>query len=154
MMSALIFFQYLFCSLILLREHARNLRVNHTGTVLAVRLCKHIVLTCRVIVAYIWQRLAHSIICHDGIRLFRRAFKVVERSCRHAAEKQVFCCTTAKQRANLVKQRLLWRDLTLFWQIPGGSESLAARHNGYFDQRIGIFQMPAYCGMACLMGGD
>ena len=62
--------------------------------------------------------------------------------------------TTSKGGTHLVEHLFASGNLSLFWQIPGCSEGSASRHDGDLDERIGVLQEPAYCGVTGFVEGD
>ena len=78
--------QSLLGALILLSNDARDLLVNHAGTLVTVWFGETIVLTCRVIIADVWQFLTHTVIYDHGVSLLGDTFKVIRRSGRNVAK--------------------------------------------------------------------
>ena len=134
--------KYLLGPRILLGNNTGNLFINQAGAVLAIWLGEAILLTRRVIVANIWELVAHAVIDHHGIRLLGDTLKVIGCTSRDMSDKQLLGSTSAKGGTHLVKYGLRRGNLTLLWQIPCRAKGFASRHYGHLYQRVSIFEMP------------
>ena len=58
------------------------------------------------------------------------------------AREELLCGPAAERGADLVLHLFLGGDVALLGEVPGGTESLSARHDGDLDKRVGVAEEP------------
>ena len=144
--------QYLLGAGILLGHELFDLLVNLLGRALGVGLGEVVLLV--VVVAEVFQSLAHAQVGNHAVGALGDALQVVEGAAGDMAREELFGGPSGQRGAHLVEHLLLGGDAALFGQVPGGTEGLSARHDGHLDQGVGIFQQPRYRGVSGLVDGD
>ena len=151
-MSLLVLHEDVLGSGVLLVHHLQHFLVDLSGSCFRVGALETIFVL--IIVADVGQRLAHTQISHHAIGTLRGALQVVHGSGRDVPGEQFLGGSSTHQRAHLVEHLLLGGNLSLLGEIPGGTQCLSARHDGYLDKRVGVLAEPRDGGMTGLMEGD
>ena len=129
-----------------------DLFINEFRSLLTIWFCE-IVPTCTsgIVEGKIADLFTHSVEGHHSICHLRKAFKIIESTCRWLSVDDFFSNTASDQRAHLVNHLLLGDQLTLFRKIPCCSQCLSTRDNRHLEKRICMREKPANSRMACLV---
>ena len=95
-----------------------------------------------VVIADVRQVGAHSGIGNHAVDALGDTLQVVDGAGGDVSGEELLCRTSAEQRTDFVEHCLLGGDLSFLRHIPCSAESSASWHDGYLDQRVGMFGEP------------
>ena len=96
----------------------------------------------------------HAKVTDHRIGLFGDFFEIVQRSGGDASVDNLFRYTASHSGGHFIHHLFGSGDLSLFREVPCGSQSPSPRYNGNLQQRIGIRQHPTDGSMARFMESD
>ena len=139
-MTLFVFGEDLFGAFILLVDDLEHLVVNDLRSCLAVRTLERILIV--IIIADVGQAVAHTRVSYHTKGSLRAALQVVHGTRRDRAYEKLLRSPSAEERTDLVELLLLGCDNTLLRNVPSSAKRLTTRHDGDFNQRVGIFAEP------------
>ena len=105
----------------------------------------------RIIIRHIADLIAHTVISHHSICHLGQTLEIVESSSRRLAIDNFLSNAASDKRTHFIIHMVTGHKLTFLREIPCSTKCMTARYDCNLEERVCVWQQPAYCCMSCLM---